>query len=70
MDKKVARGIAESESGKSAEVREVLDISSNILSQYRRRLIKKGLVSGEEHGKLQFTLPLFDEFVKDQYRGL
>lgn len=70
MDKKVARGIAESESGNSADVRETLNIDSNNLSQYRRRLIKKGLVSGEERGKLQFTLPLFEEFVKDQFKGL
>ena len=70
MDKKVARGIAESESGNSADVRATLNIDSNNLSQYRRRLIKKGLVSGEERGKLQFTLPLFEEFVKDQFKGL
>lgn len=69
-DKEVARGIAETESGESADIRKALGITSNSLSQYRRRLIKKGLVSGEEHGKLQFTLPLFEEFVKDQYKGL
>ena len=69
-DQEVARGIAETQSGISADIRTYLGISSNSLSQYRKRLIKKGLVSGEEHGKLQFTLPLFDEFVKDQYRGL
>ena len=69
-NKEVARGIAETESGDSADIRKVLGITSNILSQYRRRLIKKGLVSGDEHGKLQFTLPLFEEFVKDQYKGL
>ena len=68
MDKTVARGIAESKSGCSADIRQILGISSNSLSQYRRRLIKKGLVSGEEHGKLQFTLPLFDEYVKDQFK--
>ena len=69
-DQEVARGIAETQSGISADIRTYLGITSNSLSQYRKRLIKKGLVSGEEHGKLQFTLPLFDEFVKDQYRGL
>ena len=69
-DKEVARGIAETKTGNSADIREYLGISSNTLSQYRRRLIKKGLVSGDEYGKLQFTLPLFNEFVKDQYKGL
>lgn len=69
-DKKVARGIAETESGDSVDIQKALDITSNSLSQYQQRLMKKGLVSGEEHGKLQFTLPLFEEFVKDQYKGL
>ena len=68
--KEVARGIAQSSTGKSAEIREYLGIASNDLSQYKKRLVRKGLVSGEERGKLQFTLPLFEEFVKDQYKGL
>lgn len=69
-DKEVARGIAESVTGSSEDIRKYLDISSNSLSQYRKRLIRKGLISGDEHGKLQFVLPLFDEFVKDQYKGI
>ena len=68
--REVARGIAQSPTGKSAEIREYLGIASNDLSQYKKRLVRKGLVSGEERGKLQFTLPLFEEFVKDQYKGL
>lgn len=69
-DKEIAKGIAESKSGSTADIRKTLGIDTNTLSQYRRRLIKKGIVSGDEHGKLQFTLPLFDQFVKDQYKGL
>lgn len=69
-DREVARCIAESDTGSSAEIRERLGISSNSLSQYRKRLLRKGLISGEEHGKLQFVLPLFDAFVRDQYKGL
>lgn len=69
-DKEVARGIAETATGSSADVREYLDMTSNSLAQYRRRLIKKGIVSGEEHGRMIFSLPLFEEFVKDQYKGL
>lgn len=69
-DKEVARGIAETATGSSTDVREYLDMTSNSLAQYRRRLIKKGIVSGEEHGRMIFSLPLFEEFVKDQYKGL
>lgn len=68
-DKVIAKGIAESENGSTSDIQKALGINSNSLAQYRRRLIKKGIVSGEEHGKLQFTLPLFDDFVKDQYKG-
>lgn len=69
-DKQVTRGIAETKNGESAEIREYMDMTGNSFQQYRRRLIKKGIVSGAEHGRLQFELPLFEEFVKDQFRGL
>ena len=69
-DREVTRAIVETETGNSADVRSILDISSNSLAQYKRRLIRKGIVSDGEHGKLLLTLPLFDEFVKDQYKGL
>lgn len=68
-DREVCRGIAESD-GSSEAIRTRLNISSNSLSQYRRRLIRKGLVSGTEHGRMEFVLPLFDDFVKDQFKGL
>lgn len=69
-DREVTRGIAESETGSSDEICEQLGISSYSFLQYKHNLIKKGIVTSEEHGKLQFTLPLFEEFVKDQYKGL
>ncbi len=69
-DKEVARGIASVPSGETGEIRTFLGISSNSLAQYRKRLLRRGLISGTEHGRMSFTLPLFDEFVLDQFRGL
>ena len=37
--------------------------SSTNYSQYRRRLLEKGLVYMPEHGKLDFVLPRFKEYV-------
>ena len=35
---------------------------------YRSRLIRKGLIDGEEYGYVYFTLPLFEQFVIENYR--
>ena len=37
------------------------------LDPYRKRLIKRGIVNGDEWGRVSFTLPLFDEFVLTNY---
>ncbi len=42
-------------------------MDNNHFNPYRKRLINKGLVDGKERGKLKITLPLFDEFVEDNY---
>jgi len=62
VDKSVVYAIAESKSGKVSEIREKLKMDSNELSPYRTRLIKKGLINGEERGYLSFTLPCFKEY--------
>ena len=64
-DRIVARGIAETESGKSKEIREHLGMETNEFNPYRKRLIKKGIVSGETRGYVFFTLPLFERYVID-----
>lgn len=64
-DRIVARGIAEAESGKIKEIREHLGMETNEFNPYRKRLIKKGIVSGETRGYVFFTLPLFERYVID-----
>jgi hypothetical protein len=66
-DRKIAYGIAASKDGKIAEVREILGIDTNSFNPYRKRLIKKGIISGDIHGYVEFVLPFFKEFVLDAY---
>ena len=66
-DRFVAYGIAKAQSHRTAEVREILQLSKDEFSPYRKRLIKKGLVNGESWGKVSFTLPYFDEYVRLTY---
>jgi AAA+ ATPase superfamily predicted ATPase len=65
-DKLVAHAMAESANGSVKEIMHEIGLAPNEFSPYRKRLIRKGLADGSRRGYLSFTLPLFDEFVKDQ----
>lgn len=65
-DQQVARAIAKSHDGRILGIREELGMSTNQFNPYRKRLIDKGIVNGAVHGYVSFTLPLFDEFVREQ----
>ena len=62
-DKQITYGVARSKNGEIKEIRQHLGLTSDQFSPYRTRLIRKGIVDGEQHGKLTFALPLFDQFV-------
>ena len=66
-ERKVLYAIACTESGKNKDIREVLQVDSNHLNPYRKKLIRRGIVSGVTYGHLTFTLPAFGEFVKENY---
>lgn len=65
-DKEVIHAIATVENKKVKDVRAQLEMSTNEFNPYRMRLIEKGLVNGETHGFVYFTLPLFEDFVLNQ----
>ena len=69
-DRIVARGIAEVDGGKIKDIRERLGMETNEFNPYRKRLIKKGILSGEMRGYVYFTLPLFDEYVIENSQEL
>lgn len=62
-DRQVAIGIAKVPDGKILDIRNLLDMETNEFNPYRKRLIKKGILSGETRGYVSFTLPLFPEYV-------
>ena len=64
-DRMVARGIADVEGGKIKDIREHLHMETNEFNPYRKRLIKKGILSGETRGYVYFTLPLFEEYIME-----
>ena len=50
----------------SKEIKETLSMTDNELNPYRQRLIRKGIVDGNERGVLKLTLPLFNQFIRDR----
>lgn len=66
-DRIVAKGIADIKSGKIKEIRDAIGMETNEFNPYRKRLIRKGIVSGETRGYVYFTLPLFEEYVIENY---
>lgn len=66
-DRKVMHAIANSDTGKISDIRQDLSMESNEFSPYRDRLIKRGLINGDKHGYVSFTLPLFEDFTIANY---
>ncbi len=62
-DRKVARAIAIVDSNKIKDIRDYLGMDTNDFNPYRKRLIKKGIITGESRGYVYFTLPLFEKYV-------
>ena len=50
---------------KIKDIREHLHMETNEFNPYRKRLIKKGILSGETRGYVYFTLPLFEEYIME-----
>ena len=65
-DKRIVGGIAHCPDGKISKIVAYLKLKKDEINQYRRRLIHKGIVNGDEYGYLTFALPLFDVFVQDK----
>ena len=40
-------------------------METNQFNPYRMRLIRKGVVDGTCYGKLRFTLPLFEDYIRE-----
>ena len=65
-EKKYLRALAELEAKdrRSGNVAEKLGIAVQSASPTRSSLIKKGMIYSQAHGETEFTVPLFDKFMK------
>lgn len=66
-DKRVAYAIAQTNGGRISDIREVLGFTNNQFNPYRQRLIRKGILDGSEYGVVTFLLPLFADYVIENY---
>ena len=65
-DRMIASGIAHISDGSISRINNYLGLKPNEINQYRKRLIRRGIVESSSYGHLKFTLPLFDRFVINQ----
>ena len=61
-DRETVKAISKVPSGEIFQIRKVLNYTSDQFNPYRDRLIKAGIITGEENGYVEFALPWFDEF--------
>lgn len=64
LDKKILTELAKSGVCKVKELRERLEMKSELFSVYRDRLKRKGVIDTSEYGKLALALPRFAEFAE------
>lgn len=66
LKRKILSAMAEIKSGDVTKIRNRIGMSSHEFSVYRSRLIRQGIIQPAGYGKLAFTLPRFDMFIKNQ----
>ncbi len=65
-DKKILFGISKTASKKISDIRKKIGLESNEFAPYKKRLIRKGVVTDEE-GFAKLSLPLFDDYIIENY---
>ena len=69
-DREVIRAIYQSQTGKIARVREILNWTSNQFNPYRDRLIKAGVVFGSQTGHVELALPWFGDYAMTAFDSI
>lgn len=64
LDKKIIIEMSVSKETKVKNIREKLQMKSELFAVYRERLKRKGLVDTSQYGSMTLILPRFDEFAK------
>ena len=65
-ERKIINYMAINDCANVSKIMEDLKINKESFSQYRSKLLKKGILMSTNWGKLDFTLPRFNEYVKLQ----
>ena len=65
-DREVLYAAARSENGEVAQIREILNYTTNQFNPYRDRLIKAGILTSPRSGVVGFALPWFDQFTMEK----
>ena len=66
-DKNVLNTLAKEDGATPVKsLREKLEMTSSMFSVYRDRLKRKGIIDTREYGKISFSLPRFEVFVREQ----
>ncbi len=65
-EKKYMRALAELGSGpfRSGDIADLLGVKTTSVAPTRAKLLKKGMIYSPAHGDTEFTVPLFDEYMK------
>ena len=66
-DKSVLNAVSQVDSGKIEEIRNLLGMQTNEFNPYRKRLINRGLLDGKERGYVKLVLPMFAEYIRDNF---
>ena len=66
-EKRIMDAVTRSGEGKVAEIRNRLSMKPNEFSPYRDRLIHRGLLNGDDRGRVKMTLPFFEDYVLNNY---
>ena len=63
-DREVVLAIFRSGTGEVAEIRKLMDWTSNQFNPYRDRLLKSGVISSPQNGYVELALPWFGEYAE------
>lgn len=66
-DKKILYAIALCDSNKVADIRAKINLTTNEFNPYSKRLKRKELIKNSTRGYVELTLPLFDEYIIENY---
>jgi hypothetical protein len=71
-EKKYLRALAELGSGphRSGDIAAKLNVKQQTVSPTRNNLIKKGMIHSPSYGDTEFTVPLFDDFMRRVMRNI